>query len=129
MEIAVTESGVKYFAWTGMSEAVSTVAENVKILPFDKMKDRMTEYVSYQFPGSQPADSESRFMYEVEDLTFGYTYLTAYENPDHAWAVPAWFLELKSGQSAPELTGSDEIEMTGWVYFTFSAIDGGGVEN
>ena len=68
-------------------------------------------------------------MYEVEDLTFGYTYLTAYENPDHAWAVPAWFLELKSGQSAPELTGSDEIEMTGWVYFTFSAIDGGGVEN
>ena len=129
VEIAVTESGVKYFAWTGMSEAVSTVAENVKILPFDKMKDRMTEYVSYQFPGSQPADSESRFMYEVEDLTFGYTYLTAYENPDHAWAVPAWFLELKSGQSAPELTGSDEIEMTGWAYFTFSAIDGGGVEN
>ncbi len=50
VEIAVTESGVKYFAWTGMSEAVSTVAENVKILPFDKMKDRMTEYVSYQFP-------------------------------------------------------------------------------
>ena len=129
VEIAVTESGVKYFAWTGMSEAVSTVAENVKILPFDKMKDRMTEYVSYQFPGSQPADSESRFMYEAWDLTFGYTYLTAYENPDHAWAVPAWFLELKSGQSAPELTGSDEIEMTGWVYFTFSAIDGGGVEN
>lgn len=129
VEIAVTESGVKYFAWTGMSETVSTVAENVKILPFDKMKDRMTEYVSYQFPGSQPADSESRFMYEVEDLTFGYTYLTAYENPDHAWAVPAWFLELKSGQSSPELTGSDEIEMTGWAYFTFSAIDGGGVEN
>ena len=63
-----------------MSEAVSTVAENVKILPFDKMKDRMTEYVSYQFPGSQPADSESRFMYEAWDLTFGYTYLTAYEN-------------------------------------------------
>ena len=47
----------------------------------------------------------------------------------NAWAVPAWFLELKSGQSAPELTGSDEIEMTGWVYFTFSAIDGGGVES
>ena len=68
-------------------------------------------------------------VYEAWDLTFGYTYLTAYENPDHAWAVPAWFLELKSGQSAPELTGSDEIEMTGWVYFTFSAIDGGGVES
>lgn len=129
VEIAVTESGVKLFSWEGMSETVSAVAENVKILPFENMEERMTEYISYQFPGSQPADSPSRFMYEAEDITFGYTYLTAYENPDHAWAVPAWFLELRSGSSAPELTGRDEIEMTGWVYFTFSAIDGGAVES
>lgn len=127
--VVVTESGVRQFVWDGMSETVSTVAENVEILPFENMKERMVDYISYYFPGAQPADSPSRFRYELEDLAFGYTYVTAYGEPDHAWAVPAWFVELMAGCSAPELTGRDEIEDTGWVYFTFSAIDGGAVES
>ena len=74
-------------------------------------------------------DSTAVFYYELEEMSFGYTYIPAYENPDHAWAVPAWFLELKSGQSIQSVNGPTEPEMNGWAEFTLSAIDGGAVEN
>lgn len=127
--VAVTGSGVKMFSWEGMSEVVSTVAENVKLLPFEELEERAVQYISFYFPGSQPADDENVFKYELQDVSFGYTYMTAYENPDHAWAVPAWFLELKSGQSIQSVNGTTEPEMNGWVEFTVNAIDGGAVEN
>lgn len=127
--VAVTGSGVKMFSWEGMSEVVSTVADNVKILPFEELEERAVQYISFYFPGSQPEDDETLFKYELQKIQFGYTYMTAYDNPDHAWAVPAWFLELKSGHSRQGVAGTDELDMNGWVYFTVSAIDGGGVEN
>lgn len=127
--VAVTESGVKMFSWDGMCSETGTEAENVKILPFDEMKERIIQRISYLFPVSQPADDTTLFQYELLDLSFGYSYVTAYENPDHAWAVPAWFLELGTGDNSPELTGTEEVESTAWSYMTFNAMDGSVIEN
>ena len=127
--VAVTESGVKMFSWTGMSETVSTVMENTSVLPFEKIRDRIVQYLSYCFPGSQPDDSESVFEYDLQDITFGYSYITAYENPDHAWAVPAWLVELKSGSDMYDLTGKREMENMQWTYLTVNALDGSVIQN
>ena len=99
IKVAVTQSGVKMFSWDGMCSEVSVEAENVRLLPFDELQEKITQQISYYFPVSQPADDKTIFEYELESIRFGYSYVTAYENPDHAWAVPAWFLELKSGDS------------------------------
>ncbi len=122
--IAVTKSGVKLFSWEGMCEEVSTVAENTSVLPFEEIQERITQYLSYSFPGSQPDDSGSVFKYELQDIRFGYSYVPAYEDPDHAWAVPAWIAELKSGSDMYDITGKREIENMQWCYLTVNALDG-----
>ena len=129
IKVAVTQSGVKMFSWDGMCSEVSVEAENVRLLPFDELQEKITQQISYYFPVSQPADDKTIFEYELESIRFGYSYVTAYENPDHAWAVPAWFLELKSGNSNPELSASDEVEKLAWVYLTFNALDGSVIES
>ena len=86
------------------------------------------KYVSYLFPGSQPMDNPTLFRFDLENLTFGYTYIPAYENPDHAWMVPAWFLELRHAYDDPELDSVEELSDGSWLYLTFNAMDGGIVE-
>ena len=64
-----------------MAKEVSVVAENVKIQDFEKIQERIRQYISYCFPGNQPVDSTAVFYYELEEMSFGYTYIPAYENP------------------------------------------------
>lgn len=128
ISIAVTQSGVKMFSWTGMSKEVSVVTENVKLLPFEKIQERIKQYISYCFPGSQPVDNTTLFRYDLEKLTFGYTYIPAYGKPEHVWAVPAWLLDFGSSHNNPKLSGIKEQEEKTWLYVTFNAMDGGVVE-
>ena len=91
--ITVTESGVKSFVWEGMSEEVKRITENTKLLPFDKIQERLAEQIFYWYSGctaGQPVDDPTQFQYRVTDAKLGYTYINAYKNPEHAWLVPAW---------------------------------------
>ncbi len=91
--ITVTKSGMKSFVWQGMSEEVRTITENTKLLPFEKIQARMAEQIFYWYSGctaGQPEDDPTQFQYRVTDADMGYTYITAYGNPKHAWLVPAW---------------------------------------
>lgn len=128
VSVAVTRSGIKMFSWTGMAKEVSVVAENVKIQDFEKIQERIRQYISYCFPGNQPVDSTAVFYYELEEMSFGYTYIPAYENPDHVWAVPAWFLEFRNYYKEPELDGGKEEKAASWLSLTFNAMDGGVVK-
>ena len=121
-------SGIKMFSWTGMAKEVSVVAENVKIQEFEKTQERIRQYISYCFPGNQPVDSTAVFYYELEEMSFGYTYIPAYENPDHVWAVPAWFLEFRTYYKEPELDGGRKRRLLPWLSLTFNAMDGGVVK-
>lgn len=38
ISILITEEGIKYFKWDGISEEVCTVTENTKLLPFEKYR-------------------------------------------------------------------------------------------
>ena len=128
VSVAVTRSGIKMFSWTGMAKEVSVVAENVKIQDFEKIQERIRQYISYCFPGNQPVDSTAMYYYELEEMSFGYTYIPAYENPDHVWAVPAWFLEFRNYYKEPELDGGKEEKAASWLSLTFNAMDGGVVK-
>ena len=108
--ITVTESGVKSFVWEGMSEEVKRITENTKLLPFDKIQERLAEQIFYWYSGctaGQPADDPTQFQYRVTDAKLGYTYINAYKNPEHAWLVPAWSfmaIEGKGGEDRQYLS-------------------------
>lgn len=103
--ITVTESGVKAFVWEGMSEEVKTIAENTELLSFDKIQERLEEQIFYWYSGctaGQPEDDPTQFQYKVTEAVMGYTYITAYDNPENAWLVPAWSFRAIEGHGGED---------------------------
>ena len=104
--ITVTESGVKSFVWEGMSEEVKLITENTELLPFEKIQERLAEQIFYWYSGctaGQPEDDPTQFQYRVTDAKMGYTYITAYKNPEHAWLVPAWSFMVIEGKGGEDM--------------------------
>lgn len=123
ISIAVTEEGVQSFLWDGMGEEVSQIAENVTLLSFEEIQKRIFDQIYYYHSSKgQPAESKTKFTYEIVSAKLGYTYVTAYENPENAWLVPAWFFKVNEHV--------DDVE-TGvkydnpWSEYMINALDGG----
>ena len=39
----------------------------------------------------------------MTDAKMGYTYITAYKNPEHAWLVPAWSFMVIEGKGGEDM--------------------------
>ena len=127
ISIAVTEDGVVSFTWTGICSEVSTVAENTNLIPFEEIQDRLFDQMFYWYTmKGQPAESKTKFTYNVYDARLRYTYITAYGQPDHAWLVPAWLFEVMEGEDNREEMGElgNQKDMQ-ILPFTINALDGG----
>ncbi len=91
ISILITEEGVKYFKWDGIAEEVRTVAENTKLLPFEKIQEKLTNQIFYWYSGKGQSTNDTTLLeYDVLSAKLQYTYTTAYQEPKHAWMVPAW---------------------------------------
>lgn len=98
--ITVTESGVKKFEWKGISEEERVIAENTSILPFEQIQEKLVDQIFFWYSGKgQPEYDKTQFQYQITEATLGYTYITAYENPEHAWLVPAWSFQMVEGSN------------------------------
>lgn len=90
IEIVVTASGIKRFDWENLSEEVGKIAENVKIKSLDEIKPIFLRQVQWVYPETKPKDETIVDEYIAKDISLEYSYITAYKNPDHVWAVPCW---------------------------------------
>ena len=98
ISILITEEGVKYFKWDGMAEEVRTVTENTKLLPFEKIQAKLIDQIFYWYSGKgQSANDTTILEYDVINAKLQYTYTTAYQEPKHAWLVPAWIFTVQEG--------------------------------
>ena len=96
ISILITEEGVKYFKWDGIAEEVRTVTENTKLLPFEKIQAKLTDQIFYWYSGKgQSANDTTLLEYDVINAKLQYTYTTAYQEPEHAWLVPAWIFTVQ----------------------------------
>lgn len=96
ISILITEEGVKYFKWDGIAEEVCTMTENTKLLPFEKIQAKLTDQIFYWYSGKgQSVNDTTLLEYDVIDAKLRYTYTTAYQEPKHAWLVPAWILTVQ----------------------------------
>ena len=125
--IVVTEDGIRSFKWKGMSQEEKVVTENVKLLAFDEIENRLIDQVKYLYPSSQPAESKTIFGYDVATVELGYTYIPAYKNPQNAWLVPAWFFTISESQDATAELGTAGRKIEGYQtdYIVLNATDGG----
>lgn len=66
ISILITEEGIKYFKWDGISEEVCTVTENTKLLPFEKIQAKLTDQIFYWYSGKgQSANDTTALEYDV----------------------------------------------------------------
>lgn len=123
ISITITDDGVKNFSWTGMCEAVSTIAKNVKLLPFDDIQKQLFDQIFYKYSShGQPAEDMTNFTYKVNFVKLGYTYVTAFQNPQDGWLVPTWFFEVMEGEG-PEADVKDLLAFP----VAINAMDGGAI--
>lgn len=122
IEITVTEDGVVEFSWNNMAKLYQVVAENTKLLPFDKIKDRLAEHLQYiGLPpdGSGGVDKDQTVVtFEVKSAELKAAYSVAFNAPDHVWLIPVWVFEVQSSYQ-----GSEMYTMSETVFL--NAIDGG----
>lgn len=120
--ITVTEDGVVQFSWDNMAKLYQVPAENTKLLPFDKIKDRLAEHLQYiGLPpaGAGGADQDKTVVtFKVESAELKAAYSTAYNAPDHVWVIPVWEFVVQSFYE-----GSNMYSMPETVFL--NAIDGG----
>lgn len=121
VHVTVTEDGICEFIWEGISDEVEVIAENTRLLSFEKIQDRLFEQISYWYSGKMiPEESSMRFSYVIENIKLGYTYIPAYEKPESAWMVPVWFFTVK------EQKNGKDVQVLHW---TINALDGGVIGN
>lgn len=122
IEITVTEDGVVEFSWNNMAELYQVVAENTKLLPFDKIKDRLAEHLQYiGLPpeGSGGVDKDQTVVtFEVKSAELKAAYSVAFNAPDHVWLIPVWVFEVQSSYQGSEMYTFPETVF-------LNAIDGG----
>lgn len=122
--VAVTEDGIKSFSWNGICEKVAVVAENTKLLAFEKIQDKLFDQMYYRYAAmGQPSDSKTEFTYNVVSEKLGYTYVTAYEKPENAWLLPCWFFTVKEHVNDSAESGKSYERWT--MEFMINAFDGG----
>lgn len=122
--MVITSDGIQRFEWTDISERTGTIAENTKILTFEEMKEKLADHLVYEamsFLGDEAKEEGYKMKYRVTDIQLRSTYVNAYGNPEAAWLIPVWVIELKQDEVTPDGRILDLSTTT----VILSAIDGG----
>lgn len=124
LRIIVTKEGVQRFEWIDISKKKGTIAENTKLLSFDKIKERLAEHLFYVELSVFGETEGYHILHEVKDVQLRAANINAYEDPAAAWLVPVWVFDLDRSVSYKTAELSDERK-SGIDTVVLNAIDGG----
>ncbi len=130
--VIVTVAGgeIESFRWNGQSRATETLTENVELLPFDQLKDKVRNQIYYK---------ESFNLSYVQSLTVHVTsmelrmqYVPVKDHPGQTLIVPAWILHTLEMRTVYNDTLDPEkgvkVRQGNREDYMFNAIDGGVIE-
>lgn len=126
LSILVTEDGVQSFSWSGYAKVVETVNENVELLLFEKIKQRLTDQVRFKnsFGQLDMYGMKDNTVYIISaELKVGY--IGVKDNPNQAMLVPVWVFESEFGRYN---TIQEKEQRHRDNTFMLNAIDGGVIE-
>lgn len=124
LRIIVTEEGIQRFEWTNISNKTGTIADNTKLLSFEKIKGRLADhllYASLSDGGDKLKEEGSSYSYQVKDIQLRAANINAYNVPASVWLVPVWVFDLER----TGITASGEELGWGMETVVLNAIDGG----
>lgn len=124
IHMVITEEGVRRFEWDNISERKDVIAENVKILTFDEMKDALMNHLFYTgiaMFGEDTKSMEVRFEYRVKNVELRMGNVTAFNDSYAVWLVPVWVVTVEKDMISKAM-GTNPLPDE---YVVLNAIDGG----
>ena len=116
----ISNGKILQFNWRSMAQTVETVAKNTKLLPFDEIKERLADCLSYNFPYDGPDNGS--FSVEIVDVQLRASQITAKDDPFRAWIVPSWVFTIRQDYSK---WGNTETTISADYPCEINALDGG----
>lgn len=119
LQIFVDEKGIRQITWTNPINIEETVANDIELLPFEKIQDIFVQTLknglswAQEHPTSNGELNPTRIG-RVEKIIFAYAHIQEKDNVDKYLAVPAWFFTYR--------TGTNDLDLP--VYITINAVDG-----
>ena len=123
IDIFVDECGVQRFYWHGLSKVSETVCQNVELLSFEEIQERIRRQLEYRFVWM---DNEPDLLTSVDAnrIVLGTALINIKDKPNEGLLVPCWYVLF---EIETKYTASDEpyIEKDAIV---LNAIDGSVIE-
>lgn len=89
IELYVTENGIESFSWANMYNIVETANENVQLLPFEEIQQRIQDSMRAGFSWTQNGNTGNSEVYITKMiLTTGIMQIA--NNQEEALLIPAW---------------------------------------
>lgn len=124
IHIIVTEEETQLFEWTNISKKTKVIAENVKLIMFDEIKEKLADHLLYKSIAALGEESKSQgnlVNFDVKSVELRAVNVPAFENTDAVWLVPAWVFTLEETWKTKTM---GEVYM-GEEVVVLNAIDGG----
>ena len=124
IQMTVTEQGIQKFVWTNMAKKTGTVAENTKLLTFEKIKEKLADHLLYAAlanDGDELKNTGTKCFYDVTNVQFRAANINAFEEPKKVWMVPVWVFDMRKTGITPD----GESLKWGTETVVLNAIDGG----
>ncbi len=118
--IFVSNGKILRFDWRSMAKTVETVAKNTNLLPFDEIKERLADYLSYNF--SFTGRETDSFSVDIVSVQLRSSQITAKDDPFKSWLVPSWLFLIRQDYSDAANT---DTSITGDYPCEINALDGG----
>lgn len=120
IDFLVDENGIQMFYWSGLSKVSKTISENVRLMPFEELKDRIKKQLEYKY--SWLNDNISCININVNRIVLGATLINIKDHPDEGLLVPSWFIiyDEKNSIQTDEFVYTDALVL--------NAIDGSIIE-
>jgi hypothetical protein len=121
LSILVTEDGVQSFHWYECTKVLEMVNENVELLPFEDIQQRLIDQIRYK--NSFGYRKDLKIYVITAELRVGY--IGVKDNPNQAMLVPAWVFETETGFYSEYLKKEERYRDCSYM---LNAIDGGVIE-
>ena len=120
--VVVTDDGIESFLWIGCAQVIETASENVELLPFEDVIERLEECIFIERAYEAGFDTTQTITINVDTAELRVGYIDVKDELNQALLVPVWMF-----QTTGALTANDGRTFTGMMdeIYIFNAIDGG----
>ena len=118
--IIVTDLGVEYFSWDGCANVINTENENVSLIPFEKIQDKIKNQIYFKRAGLLEDEDLQNIRIVIDSMQLRTAYISVKDNLSQALLVPVWVFD-----TTETLTRSNGSIYTDHLVYMLNAIDGG----